>query len=167
MDFGNVSEIVAAVAVVVSLIYLAVQVRENTHAAKLAATRELLSAAHSAIAANSVDPEISEIWLVGIRDRSRLNHRDGFRFTKLLFEIFSAHEQQFFHLEESLIHAKLFESQIKAYEAALVWPGVREWWETNRNGFNADFQAHVDALIRDLGEKAPSDFVPDHIKIDV
>ena len=55
MDFGNLSEIVAAVAVVISLVYLAMQVRENTRATTLAATRELFSAAQEAIAANSSD----------------------------------------------------------------------------------------------------------------
>ena len=41
MNIGNISEIIGSAAVVISVVYLAFQVRKQTEEARLAATRDL------------------------------------------------------------------------------------------------------------------------------
>ena len=166
MDFGNISEIVAAVAVIISIAYLAIQVRDGTQIARLAATRELFIQAQNAGAANSADDEIADIWLIGVRDRTLLSHRDGFRFSRVVYGIFSIWEQQYFHLKENSIHKELFESQLEAHQAVLIWPGIRHWWGDNGGVFSKSFRDHVENLLEAKDAIDPSEYNSERLQAD-
>jgi len=163
---GASGEVFGAIAVVISIGYLAIQIRESTRTAKLAATRDLFSEFHLAVSANSADDIITEIWLVGVRDRSRLTHADRFRFGQMLYRMLAAFEQQYLHLQENTISSKYFEAQIGAFEATVTYPGVRDFWEANKKIFHDDFQRYVNDLIRSTPETAADEFKPKRIDID-
>ena len=158
VEIGNISEIVGAIAVVVSIIYLAIQVRENTRATVLAATRELCTQGQLAATANVEDAEIADIWLVGVRNRNDLNHLDGFRFSQTVAKAFHVWEQQYFHLKENLIHKELFDTQLESWRLALVWTGVRDWWQSNQQMFTEDFRNHVNRIAQDSPLIEPSEY---------
>ena len=158
-----VGEIIGAIAVVVSVVYLAFQVRDNTRASTLSATRELFATAHNAMASITATEITSEIWLVGTRDRSRLNVRDSHRFNQLLFQMFSNYEQNYFHLKENLVYSRIFESQMRAYRAALGYPGVRNWWKDGKSFYDAEFQEHVGKVIAERPVIEPRDFTPEYL----
>ena len=164
---GASREVFGAIAVVISIGYLAIQVRESTRTAKLAATRELFAEFHLAVSANTADDIITEIWLVGVRDRSRLTHADRFRFGQTVYRIIAAFEQQYLHLIENSINTKYFESQIGAFEATVTYPGVRDYWEAVQKGFHDDFQHYVNELISSTPVTVANEFKPKHIDLDV
>ncbi len=160
---GAVGEIIGATAVVVSVVYLAFQVRDNTRASILSATRDLFATSHDAMASITANEVTSEIWLVGSRDRSRLNHRDEHRFSQILFQVFSNYEQQYFHLKEKLIYSQIFDSQMRAFRIALVYPGIRDWWKDNKTFYDPEFQQHVEKVIEEHPVIEPRDFTPEYL----
>ena len=76
---GVVGQWVASVAVVVSVIYLAVQVRKQTEESRLSATREICTLYHSTIADLQRDREFCAIYLRGVRDYDSVDNHDRIR----------------------------------------------------------------------------------------
>ena len=144
---GAVGEIVGAAAVVLSVVYLATQIRHGARTAQMAATRDLAKDIREAIAATTADATVTDIWLKGARDPSSLSPSDRHRFTGLILQSMSAYEQQFLHLREEAVHPDFYESQMLGIEGVLELPGVREIWETVARFYDAGFRGHVNALI--------------------
>ena len=79
-DWGAIGEIIGALAVVASLIYLATQIRQNTRqislsmdSAKLAAFERNVEAGNSMREALIMNPEISELFLRAAADFDSLS----------------------------------------------------------------------------------------------
>ncbi len=85
-DLGNIGELVAAVGVIISLIYLAMQLRSNTLALR-AESRDKNFA--NFIAANRpalIDKELMRVWLDGLEATAELDREDAERFERMLAE---------------------------------------------------------------------------------
>jgi hypothetical protein len=64
-DWAQLSEVVAAVAVVVSLVYVGVGLRENTAAVRSAARQAVTSSSQDSLLAQASDPGLSHVRRVG------------------------------------------------------------------------------------------------------
>ena len=93
-DLGSIGEIISAIAVVISLVYLAFQIRQNTKqidqntkAAQAAAFDS--SIAHTFMARQAVaeNPDLARIYLEGSRDPETLSDEDRLRYRLILHNI--------------------------------------------------------------------------------
>lgn len=153
-DLGSIGEFVGAVAVVVSLIYLAVQIRQNTHqlehnAEVLRANAELDSARLSTDwnAQLAGDAELTRIWGVGLNDPSRLDAMTGARMGMMLGSLFyrleglyRLHRRGFLPEESWLPWEQLMRN-------VLSTPFARAWWESGGHPFSQSFRQRVDELV--------------------
>jgi hypothetical protein len=60
-DWASLAEVVSAIAVVISILYLGYQIRENTNEVRASSRQQLISRAHSSVFALATNPELSEI----------------------------------------------------------------------------------------------------------
>ena len=81
---GAIGEVFGALAVVVSVVYLATQVRKQTEEARLTASRDLASQLGDAIQTITEDDGFAEIWLKGVRDYEALPEKERIRLSFLL-----------------------------------------------------------------------------------
>lgn len=88
---GAVAELVGAIAVVVSLLYVASQVRESTRQARRDATRELASRISDVSLAVATNPELGGLLVTGGADLSRLSPGDQARFRGLMNSLFQTY----------------------------------------------------------------------------
>lgn len=63
-DFGNLGEVVSAIAVVISLLYLGVQIRQSTRSVRSASFQELLNHIAEVNLRVGENPEIAELYRV-------------------------------------------------------------------------------------------------------
>ena len=145
-DLGNIGEFVAAIAVVVSLIYLAVQIRQNTRSVR-AATHH--SSARSATETQNVfaqSNDAARIFRIGSRELEELNEDERLRFDSMLLSIFAWYEDAFFQYQQSMIDREVWEGRQRGLLGQLKRPGTASWW-TRRSGFFANsFASYVDQL---------------------
>ncbi len=141
-------EFIGGIAVVVSLIYLASQIRQNTRITRASNSREYLTGS-SQLGQMLVDPETASLYLRGLDDFEGLSAEDQVRFTGLMSQEWNrANQTQHLH-QQGLIDDRLFESQRHALAVFLGNPGGRQWWEANQHWWAADFRDYVDGLIRE------------------
>lgn len=75
-DLGSLGELVAALATVVTLIYLAPHIRQNTHATRASSFHAVSDARNQVNLALIQNSELARIWLAGGADRSSLSEED-------------------------------------------------------------------------------------------
>lgn len=77
---GNLGDFIDGIAVVITLIYLAVQVRQNTLALKAASWQEVVSGARDASKLRG-DPAIAPAWAKGLSNYPNMPVQDVSRFS--------------------------------------------------------------------------------------
>jgi hypothetical protein len=158
-DLGNIGEFVGAIGVVISLAYLAVQIRQNTRqlsqntdSARLAAI-EAANREFNAVRDQVVrDPEVADLYLRGLRDYGSLEPRDRLRFGLLL--------QNFFFTAQTLFQHYEFRGfggfRTSSLDTVLRHRGACEWWNRERSQFSRGFVGLVDERIARLTSGAES-----------
>ena len=80
---GALAEAAGAFGVLISIIYLAVQVRHNTEESRIARGQDLVTANADVNAQVADNPELSRIVRAGMLDFSSLSDEEQFRFSLL------------------------------------------------------------------------------------
>lgn len=144
-----IGEIIGAVVVVLSLVYLAVQVRQNTEAQRTenyARALERLATFQSMLSTGS---EISSIFSKGIADISNLTAQEKLRFNWSMYEAFGAFEFMFHAARKKSIDDEIWSRWSQAIAWYLTFPGVHKWWMIRPLPFTDSFSSFVESLIKD------------------
>ena len=144
---GALGEVFGATAVVVSVVYLATQVRKQTEEARLTASRELADQLGTAVQVITEDGAFAEIWLKGVRDYESLPEKDRIRISFLFQRCCRILEQHHRHTSRDNLDVAYNQSVDNQYSEFLSLPGVQQWWETSKAHFERDFRAKVEMLV--------------------
>jgi hypothetical protein len=143
-DLGNIGEFVAAAAVIVSLIYLAVQIRQNTKSVRAAALQDVIGGSASFVRDVYRDSELTRIWFSGSDDFQSVTGIDRRRFHFLIVAYFRQAENMYSQSLKGLLKDEDWEGLRKSVFDGAALPGMREWWNSNSLRFNSDFRRLVE-----------------------
>ena len=146
-------EFLGGIAVVVSLIYLAGQIRQNSRLLEASAADAMMQNVFQSTVLLAQDGEVSRIFWDGIADRDGLSEADQRRFDPLLSMQFQGYSQQHEYSLRGLAHTRAWKTQEIGMRWQLEQPGVRQWWREWGGTFAQEFRDLVDGLIRE-GEAA-------------
>jgi len=147
MDFstmGTLAEVVSAVGVIVSLIYVAAQVRHNTRAVRSATHHALVTTRLDYVALVADNPELSRIVRVGSEDYGRLDRDERHRFGLVMYYSFSAGENFYYQYRQGALDQEQWQRWCETLRVYFAQPGIREWFETTPQQFTASFAAFLD-----------------------
>ena len=145
---GAIGDFVGGIAVVASLIYLAIQVRHSARVTnqntkeQQATNREAVLDAFFRWRALVVDGELSRIYLKGCEDLAHLDGEERFRFGLLIEEFFLVNERLFERASEGTGEIPSFIA-VEATAKLLEKPGARQWWDQNAALFSPRFRNAV------------------------
>lgn len=144
---GAIGEILGAVAVVVTLLYLAIQIRQNSRAVQVSALRDTTAQWNHWSHLLVSSPDLAEIVCRGNRSFGDLSEADALRYGGFV--------QTFFDNAESyrtLIEVHKVDKDMKVLETIvrrrLGIQGFSEWWDENAADYGADFAGWIDKLRR-------------------
>lgn len=153
---GAVAELLGALGVIISLAYLATQIRQNT--AQIGEhSRELRIAAIDSIASSFSrfrdplirDPELAALWLKGLQDFDALDEVSQVRIGRLFQELFFAHQNVFARFQEGATTEAAWLDQRDAIANNLKSRGIRQWWGDTRSIYADDFEEVIEQLLRE------------------
>ena len=144
-DWGAIGEIVGGVGVIASLLYLAVQIRQNSRVARNATTQNILgtSALMNAQIAGDVSPALLKLEAGG-----QLAPDEEARLRSLFLGVFAAHWQVYYQHRQRMIERSVFDAYERRTLFMLGRKFVREWWTQNSFRFSDDYQAYIDELAK-------------------
>jgi len=141
---GAIAEAVGAIAIFVTLVYLAVQIRQNTKANELAAFERSTESGNRIRELLILNPDLLELSLRGYESYSGLSSMDKIRFGMLMRNIFSAMQGAYMR-HVSVRHDPLeFEGTAKHIDAILKNPGARQWLEKTDPDWHPGFREIVE-----------------------
>lgn len=143
---GAVGEILGAVTVVLSLVYVAAQLRQNTKALRRAASADAIAAIRHWNDALIRDPEVARIFSEGLSGFHALNESDRVRFITLLVNFFKTFEDLHYQYVEGALDREVWAGYEHLGKMYFNTPGMREYWAERRAIFSASFQRWMDAI---------------------
>ena len=145
-EIASIAEVVGAIAVVVSLVYVGVQVRDTTRAVRSAAINDANIAVQSWYMMMSSEPEMAEVWLDGILSPEPLSRDEEFRFMMTIQAIMYAFQNVFLLSQEGSLDTDVMSSLATGMQTTRHTPGFQRFWAQRRSFFYPEFAAYVDEI---------------------
>lgn len=140
---GAIAELLGALAVVVSLLYLAMQVKESTRQARRDAGRDLAARISDVSLAVAADPELGRLLVMGGADPDRLSPGDQARFRGLMNSLFRGLEQQFLLRGEGALDDESWAAVERMVRDWIALPGVQAYFLDRGSWYTDSFLAYV------------------------
>ena len=146
-QLANLAEIIGGVAVIASLVYLAVQIRQNTatvRAATLASNTDIWSSMLVEVAA----ADKIEAYLLGSIGKADMDPKQFLQFFLICRAMFVSFENQFYQFSNSTMDKEIYLGYERCFQTqVLAFSGFRRYWQQTREEFSPDFIARVDFLL--------------------
>jgi len=160
-ELGNLGEAIGGIAVLVSLVYLAIQIRQNTKATR-ASTLLGLTNAWQDYLLQAIQPSMVDLLQNSARDPEGMSRSDLLRFFLLTRIIFRRFENDFLQFESGTFDTGSWEGYRNAFvQDVLALPAFRAMWKQQRDSYAPGFVRFVDEqaeLISNLPNITLEDF---------
>jgi hypothetical protein len=133
-DFANLGEVIGAIAVIASLIYLAFEIRQNTRAMRRAATQDIHRSLNDQTRCLVESPDLAALYFRASQRPEELTGEERFRFQMLLAYVLSNFELAIEYYREGLLSDDVIEGWVKGIHPLFENPVVVEWWEAQGQG---------------------------------
>ena len=143
---GAVGEIVGAAAVVISLIYLALQIRAQNREARRAAMHDFSEGFRDTMATFASDSEIAKIFVRGNDDFAGLSDDEKLRMIIGWQRMFRVWEEGYHEYKAARLEARIWNPMVRQLASFLASPVVNRVWELRRGYYDDEFRSFVDNL---------------------
>jgi len=146
---GAVGELLGAIAVVVTLAYLAVQIRQNTSAVKASSHHAITDSFNSISVRIFQDPDVARIWRLGNVSFSSLSEDEQVSYAFMMISYMRVFETLYYQRNIGTMEEQLFVAEEQTLRWAVSLAGFVEWWEANPISFSVEFREYIARLITD------------------
>lgn len=141
---GNIGDFVGGVGVVVTLIYLAVQVRQNSKVVKTSAAEAVMRSISEYFRSSSESAELTRVVAKAMQEFDQLDDAELTQFNLWVFSWFRLVELVHHHYDAGHIPENFWEGQVAHLNGLLKLPPIRNLWEIRKHVFSEDFQRFVE-----------------------
>jgi hypothetical protein len=146
-----IAQLFAALGVIVSLVYLAGQVRGSLKQTRQAAIQSVVNQMNHVWTQMAADSRHADVWVRGSKGLSGLtDETESVRFSALLLSIFRPYEEIFYYRRDGRVDDWTWEGISSQCHALMGTPGFRQWWEKRGTWFSTEFQRHVQETLESL-----------------
>lgn len=157
---GAVGEVIGALAVVVTLLYLASQSKINTSAINRAAVQATLRGRGEATRFLASDPEISALMWRGAEQPHTLDHIEWQRFFLICASIVRPIELAFMDYEAGRMRDGLWQGQKSTLEFWFAKPGIQRWLAEYGQTLYPNFQNYLQEIVEVYSQASPAEASP-------
>jgi hypothetical protein len=159
--WAAIAEIIGAIAVVITLIYLAVQIRHskesldaNTKAIRGQAISDITRNIHDQMHMLSQGHDVASAFQKFAAEES-LDSQDSFLIDTILSAVFSARQNEFFQWRQGLLDDDVFQSLHHVIHTCLGPENGKHWWENEgKRMFTPAFVDFVENLLASGSEES-------------
>jgi len=142
-----IAQVIAAIAVIPSLVYLAVQIRNQNKESRRAAANVLMLHWTDFRKSISDSADLAAIHLRGLESFDDLNPVEKLRFGSALGRIFILSEGLYLFYLDGALGPELWKTFEQTTADLVAYPGAQAWWATRKHWHTAKFRALVDRMI--------------------
>ena len=143
-EIGSLANLLAAIGVLITLIYLSRQVRQGNMLAKYQARQRMVEQAQEELYHWGDNPGLRDSFV----KKEPLTAHEQEEVHYFLLAAMRQREWEWFQFKDGVIKKEVYEAYHGVIALHLGIERTRRWWRTvGRVGFNPDFVADVDALL--------------------
>ena len=142
-----ISQIVAVAAVLASLIFVGIQIRQNTEQAKAAAAQSVYENYASLYMWASEDLDRARIGIKGFKDIDSLSDEENAIFMGTWMAQFSYVQSAFYLWQDGSLKEEIWRTMETTLTTLLTTPGGKAFWQRRRSTFTDAFVAHIEANV--------------------
>lgn len=151
-DFASVGELLGAVGVIISLIYLAAQVRQNTAALRASSITGITDRTAESMGMVASNPELARLLGKGVAGDSPLEPEERIRFELLMGNWFTHWQGMHRQISVGAIDEELFHAWLPVIAFYAKNPRVSEWLASSRSALTPEFRSFLSELVPPTGE---------------
>ena len=137
---GGISGTVAAFGVILTLLYLARQIHQNTDHVRAQVAHGLMTALRDQGIPVRESKETSEMYYRALAGLEDLTDSERWRFESINTGFFRVVEEVYLHHEAGRLEDPYWDSLCGQLKNVLGVPGIREDWERTGNNYNPEFR---------------------------
>ncbi len=161
MQKSDLREWLSLAAVVMGLVFVGCELRQNTTLQRITATQTLAAEYADALEVMAYQGDAACIYVLGINGLDNLDDSERLRFFVIMFEIFRAAEQLHYYSLEGMVETRIWRGFERQVAEVASLPGVQEWWGARRDWFSDEFQQFMDTTMA-AGPMVRAQTYPEH-----
>lgn len=147
-----VAQLVAAIGVIASLFYLAVQIRQNTRSMRAVVVDALTRGIAEILSGQT--PEVMRSLVRVVENLESASEEDRLRALPQLFALFKLFENAWFQQRQGTLDPEQWQGWDAYIRTYYHRPGMKSWWSMRRAAFAPGFRDYLEAT-GPLAEAAP------------
>lgn len=138
------SEVIGAIAVVVSLVYLALQVRQNTRAIRGATLDAITGHMQAELRWSS---EMPGTFKKAMEDPATLTYEESWQLSEWVTAAFTARQNEYHQYQQGMLDEEVWEGIENIIKLLMGIPWIRDWWQNyGRKQLAGSFVREVESL---------------------
>lgn len=146
-QYYYIGELIAAGALVISLVYVGLQVKLSTKATKANTAQAYVDTMNGYVGLINSSPNLANILHRGATGLQNLKDDEVIQFCAFLDQCFITFEAFYFEWKEDLLMGELWDTYRHAIVALLQQSGQQEYWGHRRHWYHPDFQKYIENLL--------------------
>jgi len=155
-DLASLGSFVNGCAVLISLVYLSLQVRQTKRNQQIA-IRHTRASRIVELQLALADSGVAGAWLHGSASPHELSQTELSQFISLCRALFFHFEDSFYQREEGLLNDDAFETVVAGVRFSARSPGWRAAWKLARRNFGGRFLDFMDGAVAAAATEPPPD----------
>ena len=155
-DLGNIGDFLGGIGVVVTLAYLAIQIRKNTQSVRSSALDSVSSSISDFMDRVSQDPVLTDLWFAGLSGTVELSESENQRFNLLLLSLVRRWENAFHQGRAGVLESASWSGMGNGLTFVLSAPGAQAWWKRSRGLFSPDFASFLERSVEAMRDSSES-----------
>ena len=159
-DLASLGSFVSGVAILVSLIFLTVQMRQNTEAVRAATSHAHQNALFDIAGLIAEHDDTAEVFRIGFTGLEPLSDNQRTRFLVVMTSIVRYWQDSWLERERGHLDTGLWYTVEVMVRDIVKQPGFPEFWSMRSHWFTPEFRAWIDALPKLRPERGLYDLPP-------
>jgi hypothetical protein len=142
---GAIAELLGAIGVIASLVYVGIQVRQNTRSVRAATYDAMVRTSGDFLSPLIEDPELAAAFERAVASWPEVDPRSRERVMYLLTQLFRNWENAFFQWKQGTLAQGLWAPWRRVILSYYHQPGLQEWWKVRKTAYSEEFQRYLES----------------------
>jgi len=151
---GAIANLLAAVGVIATLIYLAIQIRQNTKAVRSSSIQNLVQSFSTTAQAAVENEYIIPLLLKANAGSEALTQEERARVHFWFIMTFRRFEGVYLQRDLGIVDAEVIDGFERSHIAILASKSAQQWWTDSKEIFNSGFVSYLEELLKKGPPKA-------------
>jgi hypothetical protein len=146
-QLGVIAEIIGAIAIVVTLVYLSIQIKDSARASRSSAVTDATTAMQAFYQELGSNPKTAKLFLDGLTKPESMSQEKQFQYLMMMHSCFLGFQRSFFLARQGTLDIALRDSIGTAMHAVNHLPGIHLYWRQRKAYFQPEFVEWVESLL--------------------